>query len=98
MLYSNRLTSEQQKELLGLLEIKSFQPAGNLWLTEFSTRLLSAPQPGSVLLSDVTNRFGGDGTPRDGKDSDPHTSPGGTSLERRWAVARRQATPSKLPL
>jgi hypothetical protein len=34
-LFSNRLTSEQQKELLSLLEIKSFQPAGNLWLTEF---------------------------------------------------------------
>ena len=45
-LYSNRLTSEQQKELLGLLEIKSFQPAGNLWLTEFldTSRVRAANQ------------------------------------------------------
>ena len=85
--YSNRLTSEQQKELLGLLEIKSFQPAGNLWLTEFlDTSLVRAANQDLYFSPDVAKSVGGDGTPRDGKDSDPHARPRCTSLARRWAV------------
>jgi Uncharacterized protein conserved in bacteria (DUF2330) len=34
-LYSQQLSDQHRQELLGLLEIESFQPSRNLWLTEF---------------------------------------------------------------
>jgi hypothetical protein len=34
-IYSKPLSDQHQQDLLGLMEIASFQPPGNLWLTEF---------------------------------------------------------------